>query len=543
MRLPKKITIMFLCFPLAISFIFIHQYHLHHHHQDELRLKTYANFISFHLWNLNKEAITNYLTLLEETDLFHGFEVLDENNHVFLSILPKHHFQPTTVFYQKFKQFRDTHIQTDVYFNNQKIGVLKTTYTCNFLRVFIYVFIFTSLLTAFIFYYLKGIRLSRKLKNNEAKYRTIIENIRDIIVVTSTRGKLLYISASAEKFIGFKPEDLFHKKTHFIIHDQKKIMKQFLSQIKTQNNGMLDEYRIQTKSGETKWVLHTWQKIMNIDNPFKYSNHHQGIIISLIRDITDLKNAQIKQDKLKEQMIENAKLASLGTIAAGIAHELNNPLTIVSGYFQILSRSKELNIAPEKIIDYTKAIEVALNRMQTIIGHIKVFGKDTSNEPMALYSINKVINDSLILLNKQLLNHDIQVNLILDEKIPETFININKLETAFHNLIINSKDAFDAHADLKNKAISITTQCNEKEIIIKYKDNAGGISSANTRKIFDPFFTTKEVGKGTGLGLSITHGILKEHNGTIKVDSILGEGSEFTLTLPLNIPTQQGQTK
>ena len=531
MRLSKKISILF------VSLIFVNQYHHHNQNQNKQLLESYANFISLHLWNLNKEAVTNYLNLLEEAGVFHGFEVLDENNAIFLSTPFKLHPDAAAVYYKNLHQIRDVHIQTDINFNNQKIGVIKTTYTCHYLRVFVYILIFTSLLTAFIFYYLKGIYLSSKLKNSEEKYRTIVENMRDILAVSSIKGKLLYISTSAKKFTGFTSEELLLKKTRLVMNDQKKILQQFISQIKTQNNGILDDYRIQTKSGEIKWVLHTWQKITHTSNPFKHADRGQNIIIHLIRDVTDLKQAQIKQDKLKEQMIENAKLASLGTIAAGIAHELNNPLTIISGYFQILSRAKELKITEEKIIDYTKAIEVALNRMQTIIGHIKVFGKDTSTEPMALYNINKVINDSLILLNKQLLGHNIQVSLVLDEKIPEIFININKLETAFHNLIINSKDAFDAHPDIKTKAIVITTQAYEKEIIVQYKDNAGGISSVNIGKIFDPFFTTKEVGKGTGLGLSIIHGILKEHNGTIKVSSILGEGSEFTLTIPINTKT------
>jgi len=516
-----------------VSLLFVNRYHHHQNGENQQRLKTYANFISLHLWNLNQEAISNYLTLLEEADIFHGFEVLDENNDVFLSLPPKHRPGPASTFHQRFINVKHMHLQSDINFNNQKIGLIKTTYTCNYLRVFIYTLIFTSIFTALIFYYLKGVHLSKKLKDREAKYRTIVENMRDVIVVTSCKGKLLHISASAQKLMGYTSEDLFLKKSLLIINDQKKILKQFLSQIKTQNNGMLDEYRIETKSGEIKWVLHTWQKIFNSGKLFKHFDHNQDIIINLIRDITDLKNAQIKQDKLKEQMIENAKLASLGTIAAGIAHELNNPLTIVSGYFQILSKAKELNISADKIIAYRQAIEVALTRMQTIISHIKVFGKDTSNEPMALYCINKVINNSLILLNKQLVNHDIQVHLLLDEKIPETLININKLETAFQNLFINSKDAFDAHPGIKNKTITITSQSNEKEIIIRYQDNAGGISSVNMGKIFDPFFTTKEVGQGTGLGLSITHGIIKEHNGTIKVSSILGEGSEFTLTLPI----------
>ena len=522
MRLSKKISILLICFPILVSLLFVNQYHNRIHIQNKQLLESYANFISLHLWNLNEEAITNYLTLLKETGVFHGFEVLDENH---------------AVFYKNFDHIKDVDLQADINFNNQKIGVIKTTYTCHYLRVFVYALIFTSLLTAVIFYYLKGVYLAFKLKNSEEKYRTIVENIRDIIAVTSAKGKLLYISTSAEKCTGYAVRELLHKKSRLVVHDQNKIMRQFISQIKTQNNGMLDEYRIQTKSGEIKWILHTWQKIIHSGNPFKSADRDQNIIIHLVRDVTDLKQAQINQDKLKEQMIENAKLASLGTIAAGIAHELNNPLTIVSGYFQILSRSKELKITEKKIIDYTKAIEVALHRMQTIIGHIKVFGKDTSSEPMALYSINKVINDSLILLNKQLLGHNIQISLVLDEKIPETFININKLETAFHNLIINSKDAFDAHPDIKAKNIVITTQANEKEIIVTYKDNAGGISSVNMSKIFDPFFTTKEVGKGTGLGLSITHGILKEHNGTIKVNSILGDGSEFKLTIPINSKT------
>lgn len=234
---------------------------------------------------------------------------------------------------------------------------------------------------------------------------------------------------------------------------------------------------------------------------------------------------------LQEQFFQSEKLATLGTLGAGVAHELNNPLSVVSGYAQLILMSKE-DTSIEKIKEHAKLIHSQAERMKKIVDQIKNAGHSSINEERKPSDIHKTIENSLILLNKQLVNRNITVQLNFGE-LPLINGYQIKLESVFQNLIINARDALE-ESTKEDKTIIITTLLvDSKHIRISFKDNGIGIKPENLSRVTEAFFTTKPIGKGTGLGLSLVKGIVEEHEGTLEIKSIYGNGAEFIITLPI----------
>ncbi len=238
-----------------------------------------------------------------------------------------------------------------------------------------------------------------------------------------------------------------------------------------------------------------------------------------------------KIKKMQAQIIQTSKLASIGTLAAGIAHELNNPLTIVMGYSKINCNSTN-NL--QKIIDGSIKINRAAYRMKNIIDHLRTFARQSKQEDWQQINVNEVIENSLIFTQSVLKSDNIQLELSLHQDLPYIWGDKTQLESVFQNLLTNSKDAFQEIEISRQKTIHISTlPISEEKIGINYQDNAFGMNKEIQEQIFDPFFTTKEVGKGTGLGMSIAHGIVESHRGEIVLDSIEGKGSKFSLSFPV----------
>ncbi len=247
----------------------------------------------------------------------------------------------------------------------------------------------------------------------------------------------------------------------------------------------------------------------------------------------------------KEQLDHANKLAILGNIGAGIAHELNNPLTVISGESEeILDTLGESTIDKKLLRASVKNIKKCTSRMRIIIDHIRDYSRKEQNKDLKPLNVNDPIQDSLLLLKNQVENCGISVDIHLDENLPNILGNYTKLESVFQNLISNSKDAFETLRDDRNKNLIVSTSLEDsKNVIIRVKDNAGGIRENMQKDIFNAFFTTKKRGKGTGLGLSIVASTIKDHKGTINVNSHFGTGTEFIIKLPIANPKSSNKHK
>jgi two-component system NtrC family sensor kinase len=237
-----------------------------------------------------------------------------------------------------------------------------------------------------------------------------------------------------------------------------------------------------------------------------------------------------RDEKLKEytkkKIMESERLALIGQLSANVAHELNNPLQGIVTYSYLLLEDQTCN---EDAKANLQKIVVQANRCRDIIRGLLDFSRQKKPDKM-LCNVNALLQGCVGLVENQAAFQNIKMVLHLEENPPMVVLDPSQVERVFLNLIINAADAMDG-----NGTLTLTTKHNRKNktIEIKIQDTGHGISSENMEKIFDPFFTTKETGHGVGLGLAISYGIVKEHNGTISVESEVDKGTTFTVSFPL----------
>src|SRR5438874_4757173 len=232
----------------------------------------------------------------------------------------------------------------------------------------------------------------------------------------------------------------------------------------------------------------------------------------------------------QEQLVQAGKLATLGELTTGVAHELNNPLNNTGLFVGNAIDLIELAVTEKgQIVRELRHAMQQVGKATEIISHLRTFGRaaPVSREPS---SLRQVIERAMSLMREQLRLREIEVAVDLGPEEPVVVGNPIQLEQVFINLLTNARDAV---ADSPRKAIRISDSVGAEGVEVALADTGPGIPPGLEQRIFDPFFTTKEVGKGTGLGLSITYGIVKEHGGTISVKSRPGEGATFLLHLPL----------
>lgn len=228
---------------------------------------------------------------------------------------------------------------------------------------------------------------------------------------------------------------------------------------------------------------------------------------------------------MAEKMRYNDRLAVLGELTAGIAHELNTPLGNILGYAELL---KKAEVNPVKKADAQKIISSAKNARE-IVKRLMYFSCEMPQQ-FGVANINEQIEENIGLLQKQLTDNKVQLKLILAHNIPLARLDKLQFSQILFNLILNAIKAMDQKGE-----ITITTALKSENIELRIKDNGIGINKENKTKIFQPFFTTKPKGEGTGLGLSVVHGIIQNHKGTINVSSEPNKGTEFIITFPIEI--------
>jgi PAS domain S-box-containing protein len=240
-----------------------------------------------------------------------------------------------------------------------------------------------------------------------------------------------------------------------------------------------------------------------------------------------------QQVMLEQQLFHANKLVVLGTLGAGLAHELNNPLASILLDAEYL---REVHAAPSKAMDHASALAAAesvirgAERMRRVLEHLLLYSKKDSESAHSALSIRQLLEDSFLFIERQLMSRGIEIRIDVEGD-PHVNGNRTQLESVIHNLLGNSRDAFGS-APGSEKRISISAHFHEAERVakIEYRDNAGGIPSGVIDRIFEPFFTTKG-GEGTGLGLPISKKILADHGGSIHCGSSNGE-TWFSIVLP-----------
>ena len=382
------------------------------------------------------------------------------------------------------------------------------------------------------------------LRNSEEKYRTILESMEEGYYEFDVSGNLKFFNDAFYKIVGYSREKLigtnYRKFTD--ARDAGKVFRAFNNVYVSHKPSKEFEWQIIREDGAKR---HLEASVSLVKSAEGLPGGFQGVI----RDVTDrilaeesLKKAYQDLKQAQSQLVQSGKLASIGELAAGVAHELNQPLMVIRGNAQLVKRYiSKGNFEIDDMLKQMEPIERNTKRMMNIINHLRTFSRQSQAEHYAI-DVNQVIEESFLMVGEQLRLRNIEIKKTLDPQLPKIKGDTNQLEQVFLNLITNARDAITEKYDNGKpengnaNSIEIITRLSETDdnhIEILFKDSGNGIKKANLGSIFDPFYTTKEVGKGTGLGLSISYGIISEHNGQIEIAETGPEGTTFNVKLPI----------
>ncbi|HLI70291.1 MAG TPA: ATP-binding protein [Ktedonobacteraceae bacterium] len=314
------------------------------------------------------------------------------------------------------------------------------------------------------------------------------------------------------------------------LNDQRKAMIHILADYEQDRRRL--EKQTERLDNSRRALMHilqdSHQSNLRLENSRKAMIH----IMSDLRETTEeVKRREQELREKQEQLVQAGKLATLGELTTGIAHELNNPLNNIGlfiGNAMDLIALGSAETAPEQILHELSSAMQQVRKATEIISHLRIFGRaaPVSYEPVV---ISQVIFSSISLIQEQLRLRQIEVQTHMPDQEVVVIGNAIQLEQVFLNLLTNARDAL---TDMPEKRITITCTADEQLVEIRVGDTGPGISPEIEQRIFDPFFTTKEVGAGTGLGLSITYSIIQEHQGTVTVENHDGGGALFLIQLP-----------
>jgi hypothetical protein len=278
----------------------------------------------------------------------------------------------------------------------------------------------------------------------------------------------------------------------------------------------LDKFVLDTRNGEAS---------MNIAIAPLVSRENEQIgRLVIFDDVTD-------RAELERRLVQADKLSSIGLLAAGVAHEVNTPLAVISSYAQMLAKQVAEDDQKSRILE---KIARQTFRASEIVNSLLNFSR-TSTTELVEVQLNRVIQETLSLLEHQLKKTSIQVSTNLDPNLEAVRGNPGKLQQVFLNLILNARDAMESGGRLEvttRTAVRTATGGDTDIVVVEVADTGHGIAPEHLSRIYDPFFTTKSAKKGTGLGLSVTYGIIQEHGGAIEAISRAGEGTCFRLEFP-----------
>jgi two-component system NtrC family sensor kinase len=299
----------------------------------------------------------------------------------------------------------------------------------------------------------------------------------------------------------------------------------------------------QDEKGE-KYILETLRDITEQKKlELQVKEHTQN----LEKANAELENALKNLKEAQAQLIQAEKMAGIGQLAAGVAHELNNPLGGILGYCQFalekITKKPLKELTGEDISTYSqylKDIEQQSKRCKAIIQSLLKFSRASVKEDFEPIDINSILKETFTFVNHQMEKHKVKLEEVLSPSLPRISGNTSQLQQVFTNLILN---AVQAMPDGGRLTVLDKLSEDKESLEISFTDTGEGISKENLSKIFEPFFTTKKVGQGTGLGLSVSYGIVKEHGGEIQVESTVGQGSTLTVILPLRKESETTESK
>ncbi|WP_430735363.1 PAS domain S-box protein [Halodesulfovibrio aestuarii] len=360
-------------------------------------------------------------------------------------------------------------------------------------------------------------RVEERLLTSEAKYHAIFNHIPNAVFVLDVEDyTIIDCNGMAERSYGYESGEMYN--TSFISLFPEEEQEKARSYVKAFT--ALNRVRQKRKDATTFYVDFRL-------SPAVYND--RNVLLVSATDVTD-------RLETEQKLIQTGKMATLGEMATGVAHELNQPLTVIKAAsgFMIRKISRSQPIEPDILKTMAEEIDSHVDRASQIIDHMRAFGRQ-SDLVLERVNLNSVIESSVGMFISQLTLRGITVDKKFKENLPEILGVANRLEQVFINLLLNARDAIEeaeAEGKSEDKIISLRTYSTPRAVVAVVEDTGTGVPPGLADKIFEPFFTTKKVGKGTGLGLSITYGLIKDFGGTIRVKNKKEGGVRFTLMFP-----------
>ncbi len=367
------------------------------------------------------------------------------------------------------------------------------------------------LVLALLFFWRRSKDLQARLEA-EQRYRNLFQNVQEGIFISTPEGRFLDFNDAFLRIMGYPSREALMQvdiaSACFVRPEERETYNRLLRERGAVRNF---ESRMRRYTGE---VITLSESTVAVRNASGAVLCYQGFV----RDITDRQRAQ-------EQLLHNEKMAAMGQMMAGVAHELNNPLTAILGYSQLLADGGDVS---ERGRQYVQKIQKQAGRTQRIVQNLLRFSRQRNPERAPL-DLDSILDDTLALREHDLKVNNITVHRQGDARLPAPFGDAHQVQQVFMNILNNAVDAV-----LENRnggKIWIRSRALDHSVEVEFADSGRGVE--NPLRVFDPFYTTKEVGRGTGLGLSICYGIIRDHGGEIRVHNDPPCGAVFTVVLPV----------
>jgi PAS domain S-box-containing protein len=354
--------------------------------------------------------------------------------------------------------------------------------------------------------------LEQQLRDQEEFRRHLLESFPDLILVLDLKGKYTFVSARIGELLGYGPEHLIGKTVEAAENSSPELAALYRAVASGESALTSREYGSQHRDG-------SWRTMLGMASPLlDAEGKHAGVIIS-VRDVT-------MEKKLEQQIIQSERLAAMGQMIGGFAHELNNPLTSILGMAELLQEGETNENARKQL----GILHKEARRAAEIVQNLQYFARPPA-PGRSQVNLNELVQRTVQMQAYPLRKSSITVDFVPEAAIPAIVADPNQLMQVFLNLLLNAEQAI--RESREKGTIRVRTGRNPDSVWVVFQDDGPGIAPENLTHIFDPFFTTKRPGRGTGLGLSICKTVLREHGGNIEAASALGGGAVFTITLPV----------
>jgi PAS domain S-box-containing protein len=364
------------------------------------------------------------------------------------------------------------------------------------------------------------------LRRTEDMARAVLESASEGIVLIDATGRITLVNAAAERMFDYPRAELLGQSLEILLperlrHGHVGHRAGYFAEPRVRPMGIGLDLSGRRRDGTEFPVEISLSHVVSAEGG--------GVAIAFITDITERKRVEGQLQRQREVLYQNEKLAALGTMAAGIAHEMNNPLGIITTRIEVMLLDAEQQALPAQVLDDLQVLHRASQRVARIAAGLRSFARHSPGDRVPL-DLNAVVEESVQLLQKPLAADNVHVVVSLDRALPPILGDATTLHQVLMNLLTNAREAMPEGGQIR-----VETGPAERPgwIRLLVADTGAGIPAEEISKIFDPFFTTKRT--GTGLGLSVTYGIIQEHGGTVDVQSRPGAGTSFVISFPTTV--------